>query len=74
MIIFVLQLKFGRRFNINKGSKGICNRKGRNVAKIFLYGPKYTQIPALHNFEAVMNLNRLYENILNWYHVEMARN
>jgi len=31
MIIFVLQLMFGRWFNIKKGRKGICNWKCKNV-------------------------------------------
>jgi len=44
-------------------SKGICNLKVKNVAKISVYAPKYTQVPALRNLETVMNLNRLYQSI-----------
>jgi hypothetical protein len=51
---------FGRWFNIKKKEAKEFAIEKVNVEKISLYAPKYTQVPALRNLEAVMNLNRLY--------------
>ena len=74
MIMFVLQLMFGRWFNINKKEAKKFAIEKVNVAKISLCEPKYTQVPALRSPEAVTNLNRLYQTILNWFRIQKARN
>jgi len=73
MIMFVLQLMFGKWFNINKKEAEEFVIEKEKVAKISLFVPKYTRVPAFCNLEAVMNLNRLYQSILNWFHFQMAR-
>ena len=61
MILFVLQLIFGRCFNISKNESKELAIEKVNVAKISLFLPKDIQVPALRNHEAVMTTNRQYQ-------------